>query len=74
MENAPYIILGWYFIIAILILAFILLITSIIFIHKGKKKNEKRTRLLGRICLVLGIICSIPIIALVVFILYYYIG
>ena len=72
MENAPDIILFWYFGIAIFILMIALMIVTFIFMKKGKRQNAKKIHLLGKICLALVMICSIPIICVVRYILYLY--
>ena len=74
MEKAPSIILFWYFGIAIFILAAALMIAATILIKKSKAKNAKKTQFLGKMCLTLGILCSIPIILVVGYILYIYVG
>lgn len=76
MENAPNIILFWYFIITLFVLIIALTIGAIILIKKSKcnGKNSKKMQSLGKICLVLSIICAIPIILVVGYILYLYIG
>lgn len=56
MENTPNIILFWYFIIAIFILMIALMITAIILIKKSREQNTNKMQLLGKICLVLGIV------------------
>ena len=74
MENAPNIILFWYFIIAIFMLMIALMITAIILIKRGKRQSTNKMQLLGKMCLILGIICTIPIILVVGYSLYLYIG
>ena len=74
MENAPTIILFWYLGIAIFILMIALLIATIILIKKGKTQNAKTILFLGKICLTLSIVCSIPILFVIGYILYIYIG
>ena len=73
MENAPSIILFWYFGIMIFILMIALIILAMILMKKGKKQNIKRMQFLGKMCLTLSIICSIPIILVVGYVLYIYI-
>ena len=74
MKNAPTIILFWCFVITIFILMIVLMIAAIILIKKGKEQSAKKIRFLGKICLILSIMCSIPIILVVGYILYIYIG
>lgn len=74
MENAPTIILFWYFGIVIFILMIALMIAAIILIKKGKGQSDKRMQFLGKMCLTLSIVCSIPIILVVGYILYIYIS
>lgn len=73
MKNAPTIILFWCFVITIFILMIVLMIAAIILIKKGKEQSAKKIRFLGKICLILSIMCSIPIILVVGYILYIYI-
>ena len=74
MENAPTIILFWFFILAILMLMVVSMIAAIILFNKGKEQNAKTMQFIGKICLTLSIICSIPIFLVVGYILYIYIG
>jgi len=74
MGNAPAIILFWFFWIVIFILMIALMIAAIILIKKSKRQNAKRMQFWGRISLALSLICSIPIILVVGYILYIYIG
>jgi len=62
MENAPAILLFWFFGIIIFIAAIALLIAGMIFIKKGNKK--------GKICLIGGIICAVPVVLVSGYILY----
>lgn len=74
MANAPTIILFWFFWIVIFILMFALMITAIILMKKGKEQSTKTMLIWGRICLVLSIICAVPIIVVVGYILYLRMG
>ena len=74
MENTPDIILFWYFAMAILLLMIVLMIAAIILIKKGKRQNAKRTQILGKICLTLSGIGFAPIVLVIGYILYLYIG
>jgi len=74
MENAPTIILFWFSGIIIFILMIALLITAILLMKKGKGQSSKKMQILGKICFLLSIICSIPIILVIGYILYIYIG
>jgi len=69
MDNAPTIILFWLFIIAIFLLMVASMIMAVVLIKKGKEKML----LIGKACLALSTICSIPIILVVGYILYIYI-
>jgi len=73
MENAPIIILFGYFGIVIFILMIALMIAAIILLKKGNGQSAKMMRFLGKMCLTLSIICSVPIILVVGYILYIYI-
>ena len=74
MENAPTIILFWFFIIAIFILMVVAMIEAIALLKKSKEQSAKKMQFVGKICLTLSIICSIPIFLVVGYILYIYIG
>jgi len=74
LENTPTIILFWIFIAAIFILMVVSMISIIIIYKKSKEKGSRQLRLIGKLCLVLSIICSIPICIVVGYILYLYIG
>ena len=74
MENAPTIILFWIFIIVTIILMVASMMTAIILLKKGKEQSAKKMQFIGKICLFLSIICSIPIFLVVGYILYLYIG
>lgn len=74
MENAPAIILFWYFGLAIIILMITLMIVTIILIKKGKGQSDKKLLFLGEMCFTLSVICSIPIILVIGYTLYIYIG
>jgi len=62
MENAPTIILFWCLGIVIFIAAIALMAAGMILIKKGKKQ--------GKICLVLSVICSIPVILVIGYMVY----
>ena len=74
LENTPTIILFWFFIAAIFTLMVVSMISSIIIYKKSKENGTKQLHLIGKICLVLSIICSIPICIVAGYILYLYIG
>lgn len=74
MENAPGIILFWYFIIAIFVLMIAFMIAAIILIKNVKNPNAHKMKLLGKVCAVLGHVCAVPIILVVGYIIYLYIG
>lgn len=73
MENAPTIILFWCFVIAILIITIALMLAGFLLIKNNKKNSVKKTHRLGKICLILSTICSVPIILVVGYVLYIYI-
>lgn len=72
MENAPSIVLFWYLFIGVFLLTIALMIVSIITINTRKAKKDKRIQQLGKVCLILSIMCSIPIILVVGYVLYLY--
>ena len=74
MENASYIVLFWDFFIVIFAIMITLILISIILINKSKKQSVPKIKLLGRICLVLGIMCAIPIFLVVGYVMYLYLG
>ena len=74
MENTPNIVLFWYLIITLFVFMIALIITSISLIKKSREQNMNKMQLFGKICLVLGIICAIPIFLVIGYILYLYIG
>ncbi|MBQ9927856.1 MAG: hypothetical protein IJO65_07735 [Lachnospiraceae bacterium] len=74
MENAPNIILFWYFIIVIFVFVIALMIAANILIKKRREQNADKLQLLGKICLGLDLVCAIPIILVVGYILYLRIG
>lgn len=70
MENAPSIILFWYLFIGGFLLTIGLMIVSIITIKTRKEKKDKRIQLLGKVCLILSIICSMPVTLVMGYVLY----
>lgn len=74
MENTPYIVLFWYFFIVIFVIMIALIFLSIILINKSKKQSAPKIKLLGRICLGIGIMCIIPIFLVVGYVMYLYLG
>jgi len=74
MENTPVIILYGYFGILISVIVIVLVIIGSMLMKKSKSLNSERLRIWGKVCLTLGIICSIPIILTVGYILYICIG
>lgn len=74
MENTPVIVLFWYFGIVIFIFMITLMIVAIKLIKKGKRQSDKKILSLGKICMSLSIICSIPLFLVAGYILYIYIG
>lgn len=71
MENAPSIIIFWYLLIIIFVLMFVSLIAAIKLIKSGKE--NKRRLFLSKVCVVFRIMCSIPIILVIGYVLYIYI-
>lgn len=74
MENAPNIILYGYFSTLILVITITLVIIGSILIKNGKSLSSDRIRFWGRVCITLSVICSMPIVLSVGYILYLYIG
>lgn len=74
MENTPTIVLFWFFMIAIFILMVVSMIAAIILFTKGKEQGTKKMQFIGKICLALSIICSIPVLFVVGYMIYIYIG
>ena len=74
MENAPFILLFWFFAAAIFTLTIALGIAAIVFTKKGKKQNAKKLRHLGNVCLGLSILCSIPILLTLGYTLYLFVS
>ena len=74
MENAPAIILFWCFNLVIFTIMVALMVAAIILMKKGKRQNDKKMLFLGKICLTLSVICATPIIFVIGYILYIYIG
>jgi len=73
MENAPTIIMFWFWITVLLVLMIVLFITAIILIKKGKEQSDKKTCLFGKMCLTLALICSFPIIIVAGYVLYIFV-
>ena len=73
MENAPAIIIFWWFGIIVFILMFAFLIAAILFTKKGNTQDRKSMRLLGKICFILCVPCSVPVLLVIGYILYIYI-
>lgn len=74
MENAPDIIIFWLFIMAVFVFMFVSMIAAMILLKKGKEQHAEGMRFAGKICLILSIICSVPIVSVAGYILYIYIG
>ena len=70
MENAPSIILFWFFIMADFVLMIAATIGTCILLKKGKGK----ARVWGIICLILSILCVIPFALVVGYVLYLYLA
>ena len=74
MENAPAIILFWFSIIAIFVLAVVSMIEAVVLLKKSKEQSAEKMQFAGKICLTVSIICSIPIFLVVGYVLYIYMG
>ena len=74
MENTPTIIIFWLFIVAIFILMVVSTIAAIIIHKKGKEQSAKKMQFIGKLCLTLSIICSVPTFLVIGYVLYIYIG
>lgn len=74
MGNAPAIILFWYFSLAVIVLMIALMFAAIVFLKKGKAQGAKQLQILGKMCLVLSMICSVPVVFVIGYILYLYMG
>ena len=74
MEDAPYIVLFWYFLIVIFVIMIVSIFLSIIIMKKSKKQSAPKIKLFGRICFGIGIMCAIPIFLVVGLVMYYYLG
>ncbi|MBQ6835279.1 MAG: hypothetical protein IJO55_12815 [Lachnospiraceae bacterium] len=72
MENAPSIILFWYLGIAFFVVTIALVTVAILLLKRGKTQNKSKMRVLGKICLALGIICLIPVIVVAGYVMYLY--
>ena len=70
MDNAPNIILFWYFLIAIFILMIAFMIAATVFVKKGKGQEFKGSRFMGKLCFILSAICAVPIILVIGYVLY----
>lgn len=70
MENAGAMSLVLYEFVFIFILAITFLIVAITLMIKGKKEGKKKCKNGGRICLILSIICFVPILLVVGYCLY----
>ena len=73
VENAPIIIIFWFFIVIIFILMVVSMIAAIAIHRKVREGSTQKMQFIGKLCLALSIICSIPIFLVVVYILYIYI-
>ena len=74
MENAPTIILFWFFIIVTIVFMVASMMTAIILLKKGKEQSAKKMQFIGKLCLTLSIICSVPTFLVIGYVLYIYIG
>ena len=74
MEQAPAIVLFWYFAIGDLILMTASMVTALILLRKPKEEQTKTQQLLGRLSLILSILCAIPILLVAGYVLYLYLA
>ena len=70
MENAPAIILFWWFFIGLFVFMLVSLVAAIVHMKKGKELEKKKLKFLGKICSVLCIVCSVPIVLVIGYVLY----
>ena len=70
VENTPTIVLFWFLFIAIFVFMIALIITAILLIKKNKKQGDNKLLLLGKMCAGFGIVCAIPIILVVGYMIY----
>lgn len=70
MENTPSIIIFWNLGILLFIFMIVLMIAAIILIKRSKRQGTGLMQFWGSISLVLSILCSIPILLVVGYVLY----
>lgn len=69
MENAPSIMLFWWLVIAIFILMLVSLLAAVILMRKHCRQGVGKLSWV-RICLAVGMACSIPIMLIVGYVMY----
>jgi len=74
MENAPSIVLFWFFIVALFVLMVGSIAAALIIHKKAKEENAGKMPFIGKLCLAFGVLCSVPVITVFVYVLYIYIG
>ena len=74
MEHAPAIVLFWYWGIADLVLMTASMVTALILLRKPEEAQTKNQRLLGKLSLILSILCFIPILLVAGYVLYLYLS
>ena len=74
MENAPAIIIFWWLVIASIILMSAFIIAAVLFTKKGNAQDAKFLWVLGKTCLILSMLCAVPVFFVVGYILYLYIA
>lgn len=70
MENTPSVIIFWNLGILLFIFMIVLMIAAIILIKRSKRQGTGLMQFWGSISLVLSILCSIPILLVVGYVLY----
>lgn len=72
MENAPFIIIFWCFVIAVFILMVVSMVVTVILVKKGSQQCGKVKQFWVKMCLTVSIACSVPIMLVVGYVLYIY--
>jgi len=74
LKNTPTIIIFWFLMAAIFVFMIVSAIAAIAIHKKGNKQNPKKTQFIEKLCLIVSIICSIPIFLVVGYVLYIHMG
>ena len=74
MKYGPDIVLFWQFCILDLVLMTASMVTALILLKKPKNEQTKKQRLLGKLSLILSLLCSIPILLVAGYILHLYLS